>query len=248
MNGLDLHLRGLRTAVACWAAYARTVRGGTVQHLPGVEVAVFTDGPEREFFNNAVLGHGLGPAARRRALDAMAATYAEAGITSYAAWTHESDTAMVDDLTARGLRHQETTWSMGRTLEAPVREVNGVAVDRGHWSEYLQVLELPPGLLVDADPDDFDVAVGRLEGRAVATGMGFDHDGDCGIYNVGTVAQARGRGLGAAVVARLLRGAVGRGATTATLQATEMARGVYASEGFTHLGRILEFGPPGRSA
>ena len=74
--------------------------------------------------------------------------------------------------------------------------------------------------------------------------MAFDHDGDAGVYNVGTLQNARRRGLGSAVVGVLLRDAAGRGARTATLQSTAMAQGVYARLGFRDLGRILELGPP----
>ncbi|MGC4111491.1 MAG: GNAT family N-acetyltransferase [Nocardioides sp.] len=240
---ISLHLRGLRTAVACWEAYAGTIAGGTLHRLPGIDVAVFTDGPEREFFNNAVPAHDLDAAQRRAAVDALVSTYADAGITSYAAWVHETDRGMLDELTSRDFRHQETTWSMGRTLDADPPS-DREDVDPGSWAEYLRVLELPAGLLEDADPADFDIAVGRVDGAAVAAGMAFDHEADTGIYNVGTLKRARRRGLGSAVVARLLREATTRGSTTATLQSTEMARGVYAGQGFADLGRILELGPP----
>lgn len=243
MTGLDLYHRGMRTAVACWTAYARTIAGGAVHRLQGVDVAVFTAGAERQVFNNAVLAHGLTEARRRVAVDAMMASYAEAGIGDYAAWVHESDGTMVAELTRRGLKHRETTWAMGRTLTA-APPVDGVAIALGEWDEYLRVLELPPGLLADADPDDFEVAVGRLGTAPVAAGMAFEHDGDVGIFNVATRAAARRRGLASAVVARLLAQAAARGATTATLQSTEMARGLYAGQGFADLGRILEFGPP----
>jgi len=243
LGDLDLCARGLRTAVACWTSYARTIDGGAVHRLPGVDVAVFTDGPERDVFNNAVLAHGLPAGERRDAVDAMVATYAGAGITAYAAWVHESDRAMVEELTGRGFAHQETTWAMAQPLDLPAAPPD-LDLTVGAWDDYLRVLELPTGLLAKADPADFHVVIGRREGEAVATGMAYDHEGDCGIYNVGTLVPARRRGLGARVVAKLLHDAAVRGCTTATLQSTEMARGVYAGRGFRDLGRILEFGPP----
>ena len=112
---LDLYRRGVETAVACWTSYARAIPGADVHRLPHVDVAVFTDGPERDV--NAVLAHGLGAQERRDAVDALVTTYADAGITSYAAWVHETDTAMLAELTGRGFVHQETTWAMGRSLD-----------------------------------------------------------------------------------------------------------------------------------
>jgi len=44
---LDLYRRGVATAVACWTSYAPAIPGAHVHRLPRVDVAVFTDGPER---------------------------------------------------------------------------------------------------------------------------------------------------------------------------------------------------------
>jgi ribosomal protein S18 acetylase RimI-like enzyme len=85
--------------------------------------------------------------------------------------------------------------------------------------------------------------IARLDGAAVATALAFDHGGDCGIYNVGTLERARRRGLGSAVTAFHLHDARARGCQTASLQATPMAERLYAAVGFRDLGRILEYVP-----
>ena len=81
------------------------------------------------------------------------------------------------------------------------------------------------------------------DGESVATAMAFDHDGDCGIYNVvhargGAAPRARHRAHRAARPRR-------RRARlpTASLQSTAMAERVYAAVGFRDLGRILEYVP-----
>ena len=74
--------------------------------------------------------------------------------------------------------------------------------------------------------------------------MTLDCDGDCGIFNVGTVERMRRRGLATALTARILHDARARGCVTATLQSTPEAEGVYAAAGFRDLGRILEYGRP----
>ncbi len=244
----DLYRRGARTAVACWAEYARTTPAATVHRLPGIDVGVFPEGPERGVFNNAIVEHGLTGVARSAAVDAAARAYAEAGVTSYAVWVHESDLAMRDELTGRGYVHQETTWAMGLSLDE--RGAPPPAIDLGpdDWMEYLRILELPPGLLTGADPSSFHVLTARWEGVGAATAMAFDHQEDCGLYNIGTLEHARRNGLSSALVALHLSNARARGRRTATLQATEMARGLYASGGFRDLGRILEFGPPQKIA
>jgi phage tail-like protein len=81
----------------------------------------------------------------------------------------------------------------------------------------------------------------RNGGRPVAASIAFDHDGDCGIFNVGTLEDARGRGYGTAVTAAQLRDGRVRGCVTATLQSTQMAERVYTRLGFQDLGRILEY-------
>jgi GNAT superfamily N-acetyltransferase len=239
----DLYLRGAETSVACWREYARTTPGAVVHRLPGADAAVFPTGPEREVFNNAIVERDLSPAARSVALDAVAAVYAAAGITSYAVWVHESDLAMRESLTDRGFGHQETTWAMGLSLDDLSSEPPALDLGPEDWTEYLRILELPPGLLAGVDPAAFHVLVARLDGAGAATAMAFDHGDDCGLYNIATLEPARRRGLGAGLVATHLQRARARGRRTATLQSTEMARGVYASVGLRDLGRILEYGP-----
>jgi GNAT superfamily N-acetyltransferase len=240
----DLYLIGAETSVACWREYARTTPGGAVHRMAGADAAVFPNGPEREVFNNAIVARGLAPTARSAALDAVAGTYAAAGVTSYAVWVHESDLAMGEALTDRGFGHQETTWAMGLDLDELSAEPPAVDLGPDDWGEYLRILELPPGLLTGADPAAFQVLVARLDGAGAATAMAYDHADDCGLYNIATLEPARRRGLGAGLVATHLQRARARGRLTATLQSTEMARGVYASVGFRDLGRILEYGPP----
>lgn len=58
-----------------------------------------------------------------------------------------------------------------------------------------------------------------------------------------TLEAARHRGLGTALTTRQLDDALSRGCTTASLQSTEMAEGLYASVGFRDLGRFLEYVP-----
>ena len=53
--------------------------------------------------------------------------------------------------------------------------------------------------------------------------------------------HARRRGLATALTVRQLYDGRERGCTTAGLQATEMAEGVYGSVGFRDLGRFIEY-------
>lgn len=112
------------------------------------------------------------------------------------------------------------------------------------WHAYLRLLTSlggPEGLLEDVDPGAFHVRVASVSGESVASAIACDHNGDCGIYNVGTLPQLRRRGLGSGLTALHLYDARDRGCATASLQATEMAQGIYATLGFRDLGRFIEY-------
>jgi ribosomal protein S18 acetylase RimI-like enzyme len=243
--------RATTTLLASWEAYARGTAGAAVVRHPGVAVAVFPEGPEREVYNNAVLGLGLGGGARARALDAMETTYRRAGVGRFAAWTQEHDAPMREALEGRGYAVSETTRAMSAVLAelGPLPTV--IALERLGWRGYLTYLEalgLPAGLLAGVGEEAFDVVAARRDGRVVATGLAYVADGDCGIFNISTLPEARRQGLGTAVTAGLLHTARERGCSTASLQATPMAERLYARLGFRDLGCIVEYAPASAQA
>ncbi len=67
------------------------------------------------------------------------------------------------------------------------------------------------------------------------------HDGDCGVYAVGTAPEWRRRGVARALVEHALADARRRGASTASLQSTPMAVSLYRSLGFEAVGRYEEW-------
>jgi ribosomal protein S18 acetylase RimI-like enzyme len=243
LTGVSLYLRNVGTLLASWEEYARGATGAAVQRLPGVATAVFPNEPERSVYNNALLDAGRSAADRDQALAEMEAAYAEAGVSRFAAWVHEGDVAMRTDLLRRGYTFAETTRAMGMSLDDIRLPRPAIELGPPDWSEYLRIIEGPPDLLAAADHGAFHVLVVRLHGENVAAGMAFDHEQDCGIYNVGTLEHVRRRGLGTALTALLVHGARDRGCRTASLQATAMAEHVYAAVGFRDLGRILEYVP-----
>jgi ribosomal protein S18 acetylase RimI-like enzyme len=229
------------TLLGSWEEYARGSPGAALKRGRGVAAAVFPNEPERAVYNNALLDRGLPAQERAGAIDAMEAAYATAGVTGFAAWVHESDGAMRGDLERRGYAVTETTRAMGMELagiRVPRPELD-VAIPG--WVEYLRVAGLPPDFLRRVDSSAFHLLVARVGGESVASGIAFDVEGDCGIYNVGTLRHARRRGIGTAVTALLAHDALERGCRTASLNSTEVAERVYARVGFRDLGRILEY-------
>lgn len=243
----DLYDRQLATLLASWEANARGCANAAVLRLDGVAAAVFPAGPERNVYNNAVLGRALGAGERAAAVTAMERAYAAAGVERFAAWAHDGDAAMQAELKRRGYAVAESTRVMTMPLDGfdpPGAEPADVELGPAPWGVYLDYLHglgLPADLLAGVDADAYRVVAARVRGETVATGLAFEHDGDCGVFNVSTLDPFRRRGIATAVTARLLGDARAAGCTTASLQSTPFAEGVYAGLGFHDLGRFLEF-------
>src|SRR4051812_7901429 len=103
------------------------------------------------------------------------------------------------ELDRRGYRVEETTRAMGMDLadlRLPRPRIDLVPTD---WAGYLRLFGLSPDLLRGAVHDALHLRAARVDGVRVAAALAFDHEGDCGIYNVGTLEGARRRGLATAL-------------------------------------------------
>jgi GNAT superfamily N-acetyltransferase len=244
MTRADLYSRSQATLLAAWEENARGASNAALLHLPHAAAAVFPDGPERDVYNNALLEQGLGAGERAEAVAGMEHAYAAAGVGRFAAWVHETDLAMRAELEGRGYAVEETTRTMGIQLDEIRLPRPEIELGQPEWAEHLRIIGVPPDLLSRGDHGAYHVLVARLESENVATAIAYDHDGDRGIYNVGTLEHARRRGIGTAVSALLVHDARERGCATASLQSSPMAEGIYAAVGFRDLGRTLEYTPP----
>jgi ribosomal protein S18 acetylase RimI-like enzyme len=230
--------------LASWERYATDATHARVERLPGAAIAVFPEPPERIVYNNALLERELRAPAADVAIDAIATVYADAGVEDYAVWAHESEAASIDALEARGYHVDTWTRAMAMSLDSISLPRPRLELGPSEWPDYLELLTrlgAPEGLLTDVDPDAFHVRVAAVNGESVATAIAYDHGGACGIYNVGTLPQLRRRGLATALTTLHLYDARERGCTSASLQATEVAQGLYAALGFGDLGRFIEY-------
>jgi ribosomal protein S18 acetylase RimI-like enzyme len=233
--------RMLVNLVGSWTRIAEGTVGASIDRRPGAVIALFPEGPERAFYNNAVLARDLDGAAARDVAAAAVEAYADAGVDRFAIWAHESEKEAIAALVDLGLHVDTETLAMSMSLEdlaVPAPEVDLAPPD---WSEYLRIIEVPEGVLAGVDPSHFEVIIGRINGESASAAMSYDEDGDCGVYNLGTLPRARRRGLGTAVTALHLHRARARGCKTASLQSTPMAEGLYAAVGFRSLGRFIEY-------
>lgn len=242
----DFYRRGEATLLAAWDACARGSAGAELVRSDGFAAGVFPSEPERSFYNNVLLRRGLDRAQRKQAIRDVESVYANAGVDRYAVWAHESEVALRAELSGSDYELEETTRVMGISLE-DVRpgptEVECEPVAWPRYVDYLAAAGAPDGILSGVDPAAFHALGVRLGSDYIATSIALDHDGDCGIYNMSTLEQFRRRGLATALLLRQLHDASERGCSTASLQATPIAEGIYAAVGFRDLDRFFEYVP-----
>lgn len=242
-GGRELYERQAATLVASWRVDARHSAGAVVVEQEGAGIAAFPAEPERGIYNNALLPRGVAARGAARVVEAVEAVYRDASIPRFAAWAHESEGPLIAELTDRGYALDTTTRAMAmplRRLSMPRPELDLGELD---WAGYVRRFSVPAKLLAGADAAELGLRAARLEGEIAAAVLAFDHEGDCGIYNLETLPPARRRGLATALTALQLHEARERGCTTASLQSTATAEGLYASLGFLDLGRFLEYVP-----
>lgn len=87
--------------------------------------------------------------------------------------------------------------------------------------------------------------VGYLDGAPVSGAIAIGSGPTVGVYSVGTLQQARRRGIGRAVTAAAIDAGVGAwGASMAVLQSSEMGLPLYRSMGFVEIARYVQFRRP----
>jgi len=92
--------------------------------------------------------------------------------------------------------------------------------------------------------DRFRHYIGHLDGRPVAASSVLLALGVAGLYNVATLPEARGRGIGAYMSSAPLLEAREDGYRVGVLQASDMGRPVYVGLGFRDRGRLISYSLP----
>jgi GNAT superfamily N-acetyltransferase len=129
----------------------------------------------------------------------------------------------------------------GAPADPPGHEIRGVN-DRAGLEDHIRTasagFELPEGLLRAVMVMDLigregaAIYVGYTDGEPVTTGLGYRSGRTIGVYNVATLAAARGQGYGAAMTRRVAADGVAAGCDVAILQASEMGHPVYERLGY----------------
>lgn len=134
----------------------------------------------------------------------------------------------------------------------PAPDVTVEKVDDGSYAEYIRVLietGLPaqwaeltfPRRLIETDGLAFFLA--RLDGRPAGTATAVRTSDAGGLYSVGTVEDARRRGVGSAVTWAALEQIRTWGCSAAVLQSSAMGHAMYRSMGFRDVVDYVRFRP-----
>jgi GNAT superfamily N-acetyltransferase len=178
----------------------------------------------------------------------LARAYDEAGVKAWTVWTPEADTRAREALEAAGHVLDATPEAMA----APLTEIDCEAGAEGlDWRHCQDVQEMGTILttafhfgddpVADVLAAVYDAAVfyvAEAEGKPAACVGVVDIGIDAGVYWVGTLPVAQGRGLATGLMRQSLLEARERGMETTSLQATKMGRPVYKRVGFRELGAI----------
>ncbi len=209
------------------------------------------NGDQHPFANFALMRHDADHAALERAIEPLLETPAPIGVMLPAGRTD-----LIEILMARGFSDVEVEPAMAVDLEG----LSSVEIPAG--CELIEVDESGDGAWCDAMATGYEIPrsvadqVGPVaarregvdrgirhyaltrEGRMVATSSVFMREGFAGVYCVATVAEERGKGLGACVTANPLKQACDRGYRTGVLQASAMGESVYRRLGFETYGAL----------
>jgi ribosomal protein S18 acetylase RimI-like enzyme len=144
-----------------------------------------------------------------------------------------------------GLTHREVEPGMViRPDELVAPPIDGLAIDLMAADEIAAVSAVLaasfhlPSEMTEAISSAFATLAGascyviRFEGEVVATAAGITIDGVTGVFNVATLSEHRGRGLAAALTARVAEDGFEHGARLAYLQSSELGHSVYRRLGF----------------
>jgi GNAT superfamily N-acetyltransferase len=234
-----------QTFAAAVAPGAATVEGGRVLEPVGVFAAVNPQVPERSVFNSVLYESHDALAA---ALDELAAAYDEAGVRAWTVWVPESDRDSARLLEDAGHALDASPAAMVLDLdEMPEPEPGDLDWDAdASLEEVCTINDLAYGY----EPGTFARGLGsppedlmrfyrvRLDGEPACVVGTLDLDGDCGVYWVATLPEARGRGFTSRLMHVALEHGRERGCDISTLQATKLGRPVYEALGYREIGTL----------
>jgi ribosomal protein S18 acetylase RimI-like enzyme len=217
-----------------------------VLELDGVTASIVPAARERSVFNSVIYDD---TAKLLAGLEEATQAYEEADIESWTVWVPRGDGEAERAVSGRGHVLDATPEAMARPLHGVGRPSPDPLEDWTREAAMPEVARVNDRAypfegnpfsrgLSDAKADDALAYVARLDGEPAASVLALDTDGDCGIYAVAAVPEARGRGLVSALMIHAMADAQERGCATTSLEATKMGRPVYERLGYRPLGAL----------
>jgi GNAT superfamily N-acetyltransferase len=210
----------------------------------GLLAAVAPASPERSVFNSVFYEDGGVLAAE---LDALAASYDEAGVRAWTVWVPDEDRDTAALLDSRGHLLDAAPRAMAMELGdvgAELATPAGVENVAGEAATAAELNDRAYGY----GPDGFRGALAESTAirwrfasdgeRALCCVGAIDVGEDCCVTGVATPPEHRGRGLASWLLRLVLGEARERGRVTATLQATKLGAPIYERLGFADHGFI----------
>jgi ribosomal protein S18 acetylase RimI-like enzyme len=216
--------------------------GFRVVERDGVLATVTPEVPDRSL-PNAVFYDSED--ALERNLDGLARLYEDAGVRAWTVWTPRQDERARGVLADAGHTLDADPAAMVLALDEaepprdndPEPDPEPRAEDIGRINDQAYGISGAFEVWMGAGPlDPAHNYVASVDGRPVATVVTVDHDGDCSMWAVAALAEARGRGLVSGLMRRALADGRERGCDVSTLQATKLGEPVYERLGYRKFG------------
>ncbi len=236
------------TMLACMAAFqgliGHAARSGHAFESDGVIAAIVPGLSELAIANAAVY---TDPTRLAAALPQLESAYEDAGVGRSMVWVPPDD-----DVAPAVLR--EAGYALDSEAPAMTLDLSQLPADDDpldDWSdapdpdEVAGIVERSYGLADGAVSSAIDgwlaratAYVARLDGRPAACLTLVREGPDAGVFMVGTVPEARGRGLARRLLLRALHDARSAGSTVSSLQSSRLGYPVYRRLGYVELCRL----------
>jgi GNAT superfamily N-acetyltransferase len=221
---------------------ARHSVDGHAVELPGLSAAVVPACADRSVVNSVVYSD---TGALGAALERLTEDYERAGVRAWTVWVPEHDREAAELLERAGHVLDGRPAAMVRELADFAPTPPALDLAEPDMLEAARINDAAYGFAGDFErafhsvpPAPAHLYLARAGGVPAATALTYEEDGECGIYLVATLPEARGRGLATALTSHALLEARSRGCTTTSLQATARGRPLYLRMGYREIGAI----------
>jgi GNAT superfamily N-acetyltransferase len=218
-------------------------------------VTAFTTGLPFGLFNGCIVVEQADPADLDAALDWIAGLD-----VPYRVWIREEFGSGLRHVSLRrGMEEEERLFPAmilepvpdppGLPLDVSVRRVDGPVDLEEHRAVHIQsgmTADMVRRMFPDSLAEDPEVRLftAYLDKRPVGTSLAIRTGDVSGVYAVGTLPEARGRGVGTAATWAAVAAGKAWGCTAIALQSTEIGLSVYRRMGFRTVVRYLTFARP----